>query len=70
MPSCECVKSSSEYSAAHNAMGVRHDLERLCCGLRCYGHRTWPSGYSAECKALGLTVDPGVMLTVFSGLGT
>ena len=69
MQSCGSVICCSEYSAARNAMGMRHDLEdKLWFAMLWHG--TWPHGCSAECNALGLTGDPGVMLTVFSGLGT
>ena len=62
---CVCVIWSSEPSGPCRGMGVSHDLE----GLQCCGHRSWPSGCSADCNALGLMGDPGIVLTVFSGFG-
>ena len=65
MRCCVRVIWSSEPSDLCKGIGVIHDLE----GLRCYGHGTWPSGCSADCNALGLMGDPGIVLTVFSDFG-
>ena len=60
MRCCVRVIWSSEPIGPCKGMGVSHDLE----GLRCCGYGPWPSGCSADCNALGLMGDPGVVLSV------